>query len=340
MSNLKLSILDLARFTKDDNSATDVLNHSAEIAVLADQLGYTRYWFTEHHNNKSLMSMSPEIMIAHIGALTKQIRVGSGGVMLPNHSSLNVAERFSMLEALYPGRVDLGIGRAPGTDGRTALALRRSWELVREDVFPEQLEELFGFFGHNLRTDHPYSNITASPDPSLTPEFFMLGSSMGGVQFAVKHGLAFVFAAQINAPMAVDALQYYQKNFIPSKYYSKPKSILCMVVITAETDEEAWHVAEPAILYWTLFSSGKLKFNSTLLLDHYDYKYSQQELAVREEILQKFVIGSPGTVSKKLQELSEITGVDEIMIFDMYPEMESRKKSYKLLAKEFNLSNS
>ncbi len=340
MNNLKLSILDLARFTKSDHSASDVLNHSAEMAVLADKLGYTRYWFTEHHNNKSLMSMFPEIMITHIGSLTKRIRIGSGGVMLNNHSSLSVAERFSMLEALYPGRVDLGLGRAPGTDGRTALALRRSWELVRNDLFPEQLEELFGYFGHNLPEDHAFHSISANPSPTLAPEIYMLGSSTGGVQFAIQHGLPFVFAAQINAPLAEEVLKKYRQHFRPSNYLSEPKSILSIIVVTAETDEEALQLAELAILYWVMLMTGKITPNSSLAsFEQQDYKYSAAELVVRKQVLQKFVIGSPGKVAEQLSEWAKRTEVDEIMILDMYPEINSRKKSYQLLAKEFGLES-
>src|SRR5690554_2259003 len=155
MKKLQLSILDLAYMTEGDESPTRVLQNSTEVAQLADELGYTRYWFAEHHNTGFLMSMFPEIMIAHVAANTRRIRVGSGGVMLPNHSSLSVAERFSMLEALHPGRIDLGIGRAPGTDGRTAYALRRSFEILREDTFPEQLSDLLHYFGHDFPEKHP-----------------------------------------------------------------------------------------------------------------------------------------------------------------------------------------
>lgn len=281
--------------------------------------------------------MFPEIMISHVGSLTKRIRIGSGGVMLNNHSSLSVAERFSMLEALYPGRIDLGLGRAPGTDGRTAFALRRNWDLVKNDVFAEQLEELIGYFGHNLRADHPFSTIYASPSPTLTPEIFMLGSSTGGVQFALKHGLPFVFAAQLNAPLAVDVLRYYKKNFQPSEFLPAPKSILCIVVITAKTDEEAWKIAEPSILYWVLFMTGKIKFNSSVQTESDNYQYTPQELKIREEVLQKFIVGSPKKVEDQINDWVKATEADEIMVFDMYPDQETRKKGYQLLSEHFRL---
>ena len=143
-----------------------------------------------------------------------------------------------MLEALHPGRIDLGIGRAPGTDGRTAYALRRSWDVIKEDTFPEQLESLLGFFGHDLRADHPFATIQANPDPSLTPDIYMLGSSTGGVKFAIENGLAFVFAAQINAELAVPVLNLYKEKFKSSKYFKEPKSMMSIGAFVAETERK------------------------------------------------------------------------------------------------------
>jgi len=257
--------------------------------------------------------------------------------MLPNHSALSVVERFSMLEALHPGRIDLGIGRAPGTDGRTAYALRRSWEVLKEDTFPDQLESLLGFFGHDLHPDHPFATIQANPDPSLTPDIYMLGSSTGGVRFAIENGLAFVFAAQINAELAVPVLKMYREKFKPSKYYQEPKSIMSIGVFTAETEEEARYLAEPSLLMWTMLATGKRfkSFPSTRFA--HDYHYSAQEKAIRQMQLNKFVIGTPAQVAERLTELANETEVEEIIIADSYPEIKARKKAYELLAKELNL---
>jgi luciferase family oxidoreductase, group 1 len=337
MTELKLSVLDLAYFTENDHSATEVLNNSTEIARLAEKLGYTRYWFAEHHNSKSLMSMFPEIMIAHVASKTERIRVGSGGVMLPNHSALSVAERFSMLEALHPGRIDLGLGRAPGTDGRAAFALRRTWDAIKQDLFPEQLEELLGFLGHDLRKDHPFASITASPDPSLTPQLYMLGSSTGGVQFAIENGLAFVFAAQINAELAVPVLNMYRQKFKPSKYYQEPKSMMSIGVFTADTEEEARYYAAPTILMWTMLSSGRRFQSIPSAKEANEYNYSPQEEVIRQHQMQKFVIGTPGQVAEQLSRWAEKTKVDEIVIVDSYTDKNARIHSYKLLSKEFGL---
>lgn len=336
MNNLKLSILDLAKFTEETKTASEVLNQSTEMAKLADKLGYTRYWFAEHHNTSMIMSMFPEIMVAHVASQTDRIRVGTGGVMLPNHSAFNVAERFAMLEALHPGRIDLGIGRAPGTDGRTAFALRRTWDAIKHDIFPDQLTELLGFLGHNLPEKHPFVNIKASPDAALTPEIYMLGSSTGGVQFAIEKGLPFVFAAQINAELAVPVLKMYRQRFRPSVYLQEPKSMLSIMVFTAETDEEAYYQAAPAILHWTLLTTGKTIVNPTFE-EALSYKYSLQEEAVKERIMQKFVIGTPDKVAEELLRWANETMVDEIIIFDLYSQMEGRRKGYSLLARELGL---
>lgn len=337
MPKLKLSILDLAKFTQETKTASDVLNNSTQMAKLADKLGYTRYWFAEHHNASMIMSMFPEIMVAHVASQTTGIRVGTGGVMLPNHSAFNVAERFAMLEALHPGRIDLGIGRAPGTDGRTAFALRRTWDAIREDIFPDQLTDLLGFFGHNLPEKHPFANIKSSPNPSLTPEIYMLGSSTGGVQFALEKGLPFVFAGQINADLAVPVLKLYRDKFRPSVYLKEPKSILSILVFTAETDEEAHYQAAPAILHWTMLTNGKKIINPTFE-EALSYKYTVQEEAVKQSIMNKFVIGSPDKVAEKLYQWKQATGVDEIMIFDLYEQQKGRQKGYELLAKECRLN--
>lgn len=339
MQNLKLSILDLCYFTENDGSANDVLQNSTKTAQLAEKLGYNRYWFAEHHNTGSLMSMFPEIMMAHVASKTERIRVGSGGVMLPNHSSLSVAERFSMLEALHPNRIDLGLGRAPGTDGRTAYALRRSFEILREDTFPEQLNDLLNYFGHDFPDKHQFASVSANPDPSLTPDIYMLGSSNGGVRFALDKGLGFVFAAQINADMAIPVLKFYKENFKPSKYYSKPKSMMSISVFVAETEEEAQYLAEPTLLMWTMLGTGK-RFTKFPTIKHAtDYKYNIQEMSVRQQQMNKFVIGTPSQVANKLYDWAMKTDIDEIILVDGYHDIEARKKGYTLLAKEVGLKS-
>jgi len=333
---LKLSILDLATIHHGETAAS-TLRHSAEIAQLADRLGYTRYWFAEHHNTKYQMSTSPELLIAHIAAQTTRIRVGAGGIMLPNHSPLKVAEQFSLLSALHPGRIDLGIGRAPGTGFMTALALRRSREAVKSDEFPQQLQELLWYFTGEFPEDHPFKDIKASPEPNLIPEIYMLGSSDGGMRFAIEHGLGFFFAAHISPHLAIPMLHAYREKFQPSRFYAEPWSALSLIVIAADTDEEARYLAAPAELQWVRWRTGAFHHEPPSLEAANAYKYSPYEEAVLLDNRRRFVVGSVERVRSKLIEIAAEARVDEIMILDMIPDMAGRRRSYELLAEAFDL---
>lgn len=336
-NKLRLSILDLATMFNGE-LASQALRNSTELVQLADALGYTRYWFAEHHNTKFQISTSPDLLSAHAGAVTKNIRIGSGGIMLPNHSPLKVAENFSILEGLYPGRVDLGIGRAPGTDGLTALALRRSREAVTTDEFPDQLNELLAYFSREFPVDHPFKDISASPDPNLIPDIYMLGSSNGGMQFAIQEGLGFVFAAHISPHLAVPVLRTYRENFQPSRFLSNPKSALAIIVVTAETDEEAAYLAGPAELQWVRWGTGQFRLAPPTLEEASSHIYTPQETAVRQDNKGRFVIGSVGNVERQLRKLAAEAMVDEIMILNMLTEKATRHRSFELLANAFDLS--
>jgi luciferase family oxidoreductase group 1 len=335
---VKLSILDLATIYNEE-SPTQTLQNSTDLVQLADRLGYTRYWFAEHHNTKYQMSTSPDLLSAHAAAFTKKIRIGSGGIMLPNHSPLKVAENFSLLEALHPGRIDLGIGRAPGTNGLTALALRRSREAVTADDFPEQLNELLSYFSRDFSDEHPFKNITPSPDKNLLPDIYMLGSSNGGMQFASHYGLGFVFAAHISPQLAVPMLRAYRENFKPSSFLHEPKSILSLIVIAAETEEEAAYLAGPAELQWVRWGTGAFHLAPPTLEEANSHVYTAREEAVRQENKGRFVIGSVEKVEGKLRELAKEAMVDEIMILNMLTEKTSRGQSFKLLADAFKLQS-
>lgn len=333
---LRLSILDLATIYNGD-SATQTLKNSTELAQLADQLGYTRYWFAEHHNTKYQVSTSPDLLAAHAAAVTKRIRVGSGGIMLPNHSPLKVVENFSLLESLHPGRIDLGIGRAPGTDGITALALRRSREAVTQYDFPEQFAELLGFFTNSFPEGHPFSSINATAEANI-PDLFMLGSSNGGMQVAAEYGLGFAFAAQISPQLAIPMLKTYYDNFKPSQFLDKPHGILSIIVVCAETEEEAKRLAKPAQLQWARWGTGVYKLPPPGYEDANAYTFSPQEEAVTRENAGRFVIGTPAQVKEQLQSLAEQAMVEEVMILNMISDKEGCNRSFTLLAEEFNLT--
>lgn len=334
---MRLSILDLATIYNNE-TPTETLQNSTELVQLADRLGYTRYWFAEHHNATFQMSTSPDLLSAHAAALTKNIRIGSGGIMLPNHSPLKVVENFSILEALHPGRIDLGMGRASGTDAITNAALRNSNEPLSGEAVMNQLMEILAFFNRDFPEKHPYKNINASPDKLLRPQLFMLGSSNGGMQIASQLGIGFAFAGQINPSWAVPMLKKYRENFTPSQYLSHPYSMLALIIICAETDEEAADLAGPAELQWARWMTGQYKFAPPTLEEARTHVYTQEEALAREQNKSKFIIGSVDNVKKQIEQIATETEVDEIMIVNMITDKEARHRSYSLLAERFNLT--
>jgi len=336
--HLTLSILDLATMYNGE-TPSETLANSTALVQLADQLGYTRYWFAEHHNTKYQMSSAPDLLSAHTAVHTKRIRIGAGGIMLPNHSPLKVVENFSMLEALHPERIDLGIGRAPGTDQMTAYALRRFEEAVTKDHFPEQLNQLLSFYSRSFPVDHPFSQITPTPVEAI-PALFMLGSSQGGMQFAINNGLGFVFAAHISPDLAVPVLRTYRENFKPSVFLSAPKSILSTIVICAETDEEARDLARPAELQWARWGTGSFHLPPPTLDEARSHIYSPAEEAAYQANKGRFIIGSVKKVEERLRTLAAEAMVDEIMILNMLTDKDTRHQSFSLLADAFELTAS
>ncbi|MCM3512240.1 MsnO8 family LLM class oxidoreductase [Carnobacterium inhibens] len=276
-NELKLSLLDFVHIYKGSNPIESLAN-TTEVVKLADKLGFYRYWFTEHHNTTNQISTSPDLLSLHAASHTKHIRVGSGGVMLPNYSSLKVAENFTLLEALHPGRIDLGIGRASGTDTLTARALQ-----VSSEDFSLKLDSLLSFFSHNFPEDHPYRHIKVPGDFPLIPDFYMLGSSQGGLQFAIEKGLGFVFAAHLSPRLAIPVLRAYRENFVPSTYMKEPKSILAIPVITAETEEEAHYLSGPLELMWTRMFMGSADISFPSLAEAESHTYTLEEKRIRAQ---------------------------------------------------------
>lgn len=335
-TSLSLSVLDLSPVASG-SSSTNALRNTIDLARLADDLGYTRYWLAEHHNTSLIASSVPEVLIGHVASVTRRIRVGSGGVMLPNHAPLRVAETFRMLEALHGGRIDLGLGRAPGTDGMTALALRRSRAALHADDFPEQLTELLAFLSDGFAEDHPYRRIKAIPADVGTPEIWLLGSSDFSARLAAERGLGFTFAHHINPLPAIDALRFYREWFRPSEHLTEPKAMLAVSVICAETDEAADELARPADLTLLRFGQGKsAPLPSVEKATLYPYTDEEREF-VRFNRTRLFV-GSPATVREGLSHLADQCGVDEIIVTTLMHEHQARRRSYELLAEAFALS--
>ena len=244
--NIPLSVLDVAPVLAGSTPA-DALRSAIDTAVVAERLGYRRYWVAEHHNMPGIASSAPAVLLAHAAAATSTIRIGSGGVMLPNHAPLVVAEQFGMLEALHPGRVDLGIGRAPGTDRVTMHALRRTTNESVED-FPRNFGELLSFFDGEWPDEHPYSAITAVPGQGYRPEVWLLGSSDFSARLAGYLGLPFSFAHHFSASNTLPAIEAYRDNFQPSVFLDEPHVMVAATVVCAKTEERARWLAAPGAL--------------------------------------------------------------------------------------------
>lgn len=327
---LHLSVLDLSPISSGSTSA-QALQNTFDLAPFVETLGYTRYWLAEHHNTGLLACSSPEILISQVAARTKTMRVGSGGVMLPNHAPLKVAENFRTLETLFPERIDLGLGRAPGTDPRTAVALRGTREALRADDFPQQLQELIAYFQDNV------PNVRAMPAGCEMPPLWLLGSSDFSAKLAAQLGLGFAFAHHINQSLAVPALQFYHEHFQPSQFESKPRAMIAVSAICAATDEEAEILARPANLMWLRFQRGGFHDPLPSVEEATAYPYTDYERDFLEATSQRMFVGSPAKIASELRELAAQAGVEEIMITSLIHDHEARKKSHELLANEFEL---
>ncbi len=337
MKPIALSVLDLCPIPAGSTS-TQALQNTLDLARLTEQLGYTRYWLAEHHNFPGLASSAPEIMIGQVAAVTKAMRVGSGGIMLPNHTPLKVAENFRLLEALYPGRIDLGLGRAPGTDALTALALRRERDAVTEDRFPEQLGDLLCFFAGAFPDHHPYRRITAIPVDASTPEIWLLSSSGATAQLAAQLGLGYAFAHHINAQPAVEAMRLYRENYQGMAAALEPKAILGVMVIAAETDERAEELAKPVDLMRLRMQQGAKPVYPSLE-EAKNYAYTPLDSQIIKTNRERMFVGSVKKVHAQLMDLAEKTAADEIMVLTLVHDHQDRRKSYELLAEAFGLKN-
>lgn len=330
-----LSILDLTPIPGGSTTAEAIAN-SVAMAQLADELGYYRYWFAEHHNTTRLASSSPEIMIEHVASRTEHLRIGSGGVMLPNHSSLKITETFRLLEALHPGRVDLGLGRAPGTDQLTALAMRRSREALGGDDYPEQLAEMLGFDGDGFPEDNAFKVIKAVPNDVKLPPIWLLGSSGFSAQLAAHVGLGFSFAAHINGGGAVPALLAYRSQFRPSTRYSEPKAMLTVAVTVGEDDEHVRALSKLNDLFILLLRTGQFDRYPTLQ-EAIDHQFTALEQTMLAAMPMSYIAGTAPEVKKRIDQLAAQSKADEVMVMTMLPELDDRLRMVRGLAEAFAL---
>lgn len=326
MNNIPLSILDLATIGQGF-TASQALSFSVELAQHGEKLGFKRHWFAEHHSMASVASSVPELLIAHIAANTTRIRVGSGGIMLPNHVPLKIAETFHTLEALHPGRIDFGIGRAPGTNQITLQALR-SFDSAN---FSAQMTEMLALSNQDFPPNHPFSSIRVMPDGVQMPPIWILGSSGASAKYAAQMGFGYSFASHFSQTSPLPAFQIYRENFQPSEQFPEPHIILAVAVICADTDEEADFLAGSWDLSMLRLRKGEFAaFPSPE--EARAYNYTPLERATLAQHRQLQFIGSPETVHRQLSAFTQETGATELMIATFAHGHHARMHSLQLLA--------
>lgn len=325
-----LSIQDLAPISKG-YSTTDALARTLDLARLGDEMGFVRLWYAEHHGMASIASSAPEILIANAAANTKTIRVGAGGVMLPNHVPLRVVETYRTLNGLFPDRIDLGIGRAGGSDGLTLRALRST----DGQDFPHEFAELLAFERGGFPDDHPFSRLKVVPDEVPLAPIWLLGSSGASAQMAGQYGIGYAFASHFSPTPAGPAFDAYRRAFRPSDQFEKPHAILCVAVICAPTDEEAKHLSKSMELTWLrLRSNDPQKIAPPEDADAHPWTASERAFVESQSNL--WIVGSPQTVKAKIAEKIAETAADEVMVSTTIHDYEKRLESYRLLKDVWN----
>jgi luciferase family oxidoreductase group 1 len=334
MTELKsLGVLDQSPIS-EGSAGADALNNTIDLARLVEDLGYHRYWVAEHHGMPMLASPSPEVLIASIAAQTSRIRVGSGGVMLPHYSPLKVAETFSMLSGLYPGRIDLGLGRAPGTDPQTSVALQRDRRQRAPNDFPEQLAELLDYLEDRFPSDHPLARLARLPGRPERPEVWLLGSSPQSAIWAAELGLPYAFADFIS-PDGAELAQTYRKTFVPSARQQRPYVAVAISAVCADTGEEAERLSSSIRMAITLLRRGQLIEVPTV-------EAATAFLAIdgangAERSGRRVVVGAPATVRAGLEEVAYAYGADELLVVTITHDHAARRRSYELIARAFGL---
>jgi luciferase family oxidoreductase group 1 len=330
-SPLRISVLDQSPI-REGGTGAEALKNTVDLAKLTDELGYTRYWIAEHHGMPMLASTAPEILIAEVAAVTERIRVGSGGVMLPHYSPLKVAETFSMLGGLHGDRIDLGIGRAPGSDRETMIALQRDRRQFSPDDFPEQLAELLAYVENDFPAEHPWARLAALPGFPGRPDVWLLGSSPQSAVWAGELGLPYSIADFIN-PDAAGNARLYRERFQPSVRRAQPEVTVCVSAICAETEEEARRLASSQRMAITLLRQGRL-----IAVPSVEKAVAFLAEAGDTSSGRRVVVGTPDVVRAGLEEVAAEYGADEVLVVSIVHEHAARRRSYELIAEAFALS--
>ena len=322
---IPLSVLDLSP-VPEGSDAGQSLRNTLELAQQAEKLGFTRYWLAEHHNMPGIASAATSVVIGHVAAGTSTIRVGAGGIKLPNHSPLVIAEQFGTLASLFPGRIDLGLGRAPGTDQLTAHALRRNLESSAND-FPRDVVELLNYF----KPADPAQRVQAVPGAGLNVPVWILGSSLFGAQLAAMLGLPYGFASHFAPADMERAVDLYRERFEPSEYLQKPYVMLGLNVIAADTDEEAHYLFTSQLQAFVNLRSGR-PGKLPAPVAGYQEQLDPSAQALVRQMLSCRVVGGPETVDKGIREFAERTGADELMVTGMIYDHQKRLRSYEIVS--------
>ena len=330
----RLSVLDQSPIAAG-TSAADALRNTLDLARLCDQLGYQRYWLAEHHASPSLAGVAPEALIGPVALATHRIRVGSGGIMLPHYSPFKVAETFAMLGALAPGRIDLGLGRAPGSDQRTAFALQRDRSQRMPNDFSDALAELTAYLEGSLPPTHTFAPLQNNLPGGRagSPDLWLLGSSADSAQWAAERGLPYCFADFINADGGVLA-HHYRRNFRPSRHLAEPYVMAATWTIAAPTTEEAHRLAAPAAMMFVHLFRGEL-IPVPSVEDALAWLDANPDASRRRR---RTVLGTPGEVRAGLDQVAEEYGADEVMMVNIMPDHAARRRSYELVARHYGLA--
>src|SRR2546428_2711926 len=324
---LRLGVLDQSP-VRSGGGVADAIPETPDLAEACDRLGYHRYWLAEHHSTPGLAGSSPEVLIGQVAARTSRIRVGSGGVMLQHYSPLKVAESFRVLETLFPGRVDLGIGRAPGSDQLTARALRDDGG---PEYFPQQVADLVGFLHGTLPEGHPYARVLAMPTGPTAPEMWMLGSSDQSAALAAHFGTGFSFAHFINQEGGAEVTRAYRGQFRPSTWLDAPRASAAVFVVCADTEAEARRLAKSRELFIVRLYTGRPgRYPS--IEEAESYPYTERELAILRHAQGRTAAGAPEQVRERLGALAGESEADELIIVTLTHDPKARRRSYEVLA--------